>query len=42
MNSVEPFCLLYLGDSIKFTPRYRSPSMTLSVENISDLQLIPS
>jgi hypothetical protein len=41
-NQVEPFYPLYLGDSIEFTPRRHTFSMTRPVENINNFQLIPS
>ncbi|CAF1650807.1 unnamed protein product, partial [Adineta ricciae] len=41
-NLVEAFYPLYLGDSIEFTPRRHSGSMTRLVENISNLQFIPT
>ncbi|CAF1413597.1 unnamed protein product, partial [Adineta steineri] len=40
--SVEPFYPLYLGNSIEFTPRRHSSSMTRPIENPSHFQLIPS
>jgi hypothetical protein len=42
VNSVEPFYPVYLGDSIEFTPRRHSASMTRPVENSSNFQMIPS
>ena len=42
VNSVEPFYPVYLGDSIEFTPRRHSGSVTRPTENTSNLQLIPS
>ncbi len=41
-NEVEPFYPLYRGDSIEFTPRRQSSSMTRPIENISNFQFIPS
>ncbi|UJR38765.1 hypothetical protein I4U23_031430 [Adineta vaga] len=42
MNSLEPFYPLYSGESIEFTPRRHSPSITRPTENSSNFQLIPS
>ncbi|CAF1334918.1 unnamed protein product [Adineta ricciae] len=41
-NLVEPFYPLYLGDSIEFTPRRHSGSMTRPIENLNNLQFIPT
>lgn len=40
--SVEPFYPAYLGDTIEFTPRRRSLSITRPIENTSNIQFIPS
>ncbi|UJR17821.1 hypothetical protein I4U23_004720 [Adineta vaga] len=42
MNSTEPFYPLYSGDSIEFTPRRHSSSITRPIENINNLQFIPT
>jgi hypothetical protein len=42
VNFIEPFYPLYAGNSIEFTPRRHSLSMTRPVENRSNFQLIPS
>ena len=42
VNSVQPFYPNYLGNTIEFTPRRLSTSMTRPVENSSNLRLIPA
>ncbi|CAF4215202.1 unnamed protein product, partial [Adineta steineri] len=41
-NSVEPFYPLYSGDTIEFTPRRHSLSITRPIENSSNFQFIPA
>ncbi|CAF1492651.1 unnamed protein product [Adineta steineri] len=41
-NSIVPFYPLYLGDTIEFTPRRHSLSITRPIENSSNFQFIPS
>ena len=42
IKPVEPFYPLFLGDSIEFTPRRQSFSMTRPVDDTNNVHLIPS